>query len=100
MALLVARVSMGWCAVPAMFATLTLQAPLAVGLGLYALGLPVGHQPLFPCFFWHGTSLQLVVSFACVVILTSPIGFILRLERAGMHRLRWLARRAAPVAVV
>ena len=97
--LLLARLSIGWRAVPAMLATLTLQAPLLCGLGLYALTLPVGHDP-YPCFFWHGTSLELVEALACVVALSSPIGFMTRLERGGLRGLQWFARRAAPVAAL
>ena len=97
--LLFARLSTGWRAVPAMFATLTLQAPLLCGLGLYALGLPLGHHP-YLCFFWHGTSLQLVEAFAVVAALSVPIGFMTRLERGGLRQLHWFARRAAPVAAL
>lgn len=94
--LLLARLSTGWRAVPAMFATLTLQSPLLCGLGLYALSLPVGYDP-YPCFFWAGTSLQLVEALACVVALSSPVAFMLRLERGALRDLGKLARWAAPV---
>jgi hypothetical protein len=97
--LLLARLSAGWHAVPAMFATLLLQAPLLVGLGLYAIGLPIGHDP-WPCYFWYGTDLELLEVVVCIMVLASPVGFMLRLGRRGLGRVRWFARGAAPLAVV
>jgi hypothetical protein len=97
--LLVAVLAIGWGAVPRVIAALLLQAPLLVGLGVYALSLPLGHDP-FPCFFWDGTALQQLEAFTVVAALSAPFGFLLRLERPGVERLRWFARRAAPLATL
>jgi hypothetical protein len=84
---------------PPLFAALLLQAPLLVGLGFYALDLPLGHDP-YPCFFWEGTDLEQLEAFAAVAALSAPLGLLLRLERGGLRPVQWLARRALPFAVL
>lgn len=95
--LLLAYLATGLSAVPRLAATLALQAPLIIGLGLYSLGQPVGYQPSYACFFWGGTDLELVLAFACITLLSAPIAFFLRMDRDGLGRLRAASRAGAPI---
>ncbi len=95
--LLIASAATGGRASTPLLVALLLQAPLVVGLSVYALYLPLGHAP-FPCFFWEGTALQQLEAFAVVAALSAPLGSLLRMERGGALRLRAWARPAAPLA--
>src|SRR5262249_17925768 len=94
---LIAIAGIGWRAVPRLAIALLLQAPLLVGLGFYALRVPLGDDP-FPCFFFHGTALEQLEAFTAIAALSAPVGLLLALDGAHLRRMKAVARTAAPLA--
>ena len=98
--LAVARRSCGWRALPAVLAALALQAPMLVGVGFHELAAPLGAGRRWPCFFFRGTDLELLEVFLGLVVVSLPLGALLRLEPPGLRRIGRLARKLAPAVVL
>lgn len=98
--LLSARLSLGWRAVPVLFMALAAQTPVIVLLAVHALNAPL-KRLWFPIYIYDQESLAAsLLSTGGAVLLASPVGALLRLGEPVHRRVRAIACRALPIALV